>query len=557
MEEVVALKELANRRLRRGRRVALFAVLPLALFALAGSTSGSAAGVSFSSVYVDSARGGGEGYAIYSHANGNLVVTTHEGTTLTKSGNIPGQSCDINTGTGPGPGPGPDGYLCSYNNHVNTWYSTDQGQTWTFSTQNPANTGFSDPSITEDECAGTACYLYNTGIDLANDALFASADGGVTWIAGTPQCPVDGGDRPWLAGGKHGEVFLATNDNVMGHRIWHGTVTEAPPGNPVALTCATTGIADSGGVGQNYYNHHNGELIEPKLSGGKIGIGVLPNAHAFVGPFVDRASTGPSYGSIKAHWPAIAISTDSDATHPAGTIYAVWDTDPSGPAPSGVGQNAILLTYTTDDGLTWSAPYTVASTGGTMQWPWIAAGANGNVSVIWYQADQLTRSDNDSGAAGSHPTNWSLQVANLYNVTSGSPTVQQVNAVTNFDGKHPNGTIHVGGICEGGTTCAATGQDRRIGDFVTNAIDQNGCVMIETGDTQQVNPITGLDLPNSLPLFVHQNSGPSLTTGLDCAAALAPDVPEAGTLIGLLATGATGALLVTMARRRRARSALA
>ena len=46
-----------------------------------------------------------------------------------------------------------------------------------------------------------------------NDALFSSADGGKTWDKGTVQC--HDGDRPWLAGGRSGQVFMAT-DTVDG-----------------------------------------------------------------------------------------------------------------------------------------------------------------------------------------------------------------------------------------------------------------------------------------------------------------------------------------------------
>jgi hypothetical protein len=545
------------------------------LLLFGGATLGKASGVSFSTVYVDNASGGGEPFVIYSHAANDLVYSAHEGTTLTKSGNAPGGTqCDLTNGGGPGVPlpPRPDGYLCSYNNQVNIWYSSNSGQTWTKSLGNPTATGFSDPSLSEDECtAGGACNVYDTGIDLVNDALYASADGGQTWV-GTPQCPPNGGDRPWLAGGKNGEVFLATNANVGGHTIYHGTVTQAL-GTNVAVTCATTGITDSGGLGQIYYNHHDGNLLEPKLSGGKIGVGVLVNASAFTGTFVDHATTGPAYGSIFAHWPAIAISTDAGPSNPKGTIYAVWDTGPrttalphngcSGLTGSAIGgntllQNAIMLTYSQDEGATWSTPTTIANTGGTVQWPWIAAGANGNVSVVWYQGNQVSDPDCDSAnivctnAGSSCPTQWSIAAANVYGITSGTPSTQIVNAVPNFDGKHANGAIHIGGICEGGTTCVATGEDRRIGDYFTNALDQNGCALIASGDTMQNAAVTGQPLPNSLPLFIKQVSGPSLTTGLDCAGFVA-NVPEVQTVAGLVAVAAAGVFLAAMARRRRGR----
>jgi hypothetical protein len=162
--------------------------------------------------------------------------------------------------------------------------------------------------------------------------------------------------------------------------------------------------------------------------------------------------------------------------------------------------------------------------GHTVLWPWIAAGAAGNVSVVYYEANQLTDPDCDSANLGGHqPSQWTIQVANIFGATDPATAYPpaSVNAVPNFDGNHPGGVMHKGGICQSGTTCAATGQDRRLGDYFTNALDQNGCVMIASADTQLVDSSTGLAATSSeystgRPIFLHQASGPSLTTGKPC-----------------------------------------
>jgi hypothetical protein len=92
--------------------------------------------------------------------------------------------------------------------------------------------------------------------------------------------------------------------------------------------------------------------------------------------------------------------------------------------------------------------------------------------------------------------------------------------------------ISAGGVCQGGTTCVATGQDRRLGDYFTNAIDARGCVIIASGDTMMKDPATGNDLPTARPIFIRQTSGPPLYTGTgtgDCSG-------DRGTVLGEKAT---------------------
>ena len=75
-----------------------------------------------------------------------------------------------------------------------------------------------------------------------------------------------------------------------------------------------------------------------------------------------------------------------------------------------------------------------------------------------------------------------------------------------------NGTVTLspGGQPASGVWVSAV----RLGDYLTNALDPRGCVMIATGDTMSPDPITGQDRAWSLPLFVQQDAGPSLMHGL-------------------------------------------
>src|SRR5205085_9758254 len=77
--------------------------------------------------------------------------------------------------------------------------------------------------------------------------------------------------------------------------------------------------------------------------------------------------------------------------------------------------------------------------------------------------------------------------------------------------------VRFGTVCQGGTTCVATGQDRRLGDVFTNALDARGCVLVATGDTRLTDPTTGGPLPTARPLFLHQNGGPRLIGSGTCS----------------------------------------
>jgi hypothetical protein len=466
---------------------------------------------------------GGEPTVMYDPVHHDYIYTSHEGTTHTLHDGVvndPQESAD---------------FALNYRNQVNIWTSPD-GNHWypvnldgTGFVSNPAtNTGFSDPDLTED--AGGR--VYDTGIDLANDALFSSTDGGRTWPTGTVNC--NEGDRPWLAGALANEVFLATdtaigsltNPTVLGHTIYRSVNGGA--------SCQDVGITDFGnlpagydklpagwsytGYGKLWYDRRNGELVEPDEFTGPdgnidgVGVSVLAGAtrefnavNAGASPVPNQAVSGGSAGfhpTLTARtngfldlFPSLAF--DNRYQH----LYMTWSDNPNG---SGV--NSVWLEELSPTGKVQWGPRIIAHPRRTVLWPWVVAGSPGNVSVVWYGYDRVVPNPDAATVVG----NVAVYAENIYGLGTAHQVSQTVDA--------SRGTMHSGGICQSGTTCVITAQDRRLGDYFTANLDARGCVMIATGDTALAPSAAW-----SLPILLRQNSGESLTGGTcDANARLRP-----------------------------------
>jgi hypothetical protein len=468
------------RGLRRG------SLLVCALFALAAPPSAGAVGFS-PPQFIDRELAGGEPLVLADPNHHTLVYTSHEGTTHLYR---PGIFAPLPFGV-------------NYRNQVNIWTSSDDGASWQrtgvagASADPTKSNGFSDPDLTMDEGGR----IYNTGINLVSDSIFSSIDGGKTYDKGNPDC--HNGDRPWLAGGKKDEVFLATNtlEGALSHQIFQST----DGGN----NCSQTGIPDaatnpdgSGYTGDGKLYYSKDRLIEPiqyiDKNGAVSGVGVGTWKRGDTQFAAHKIADTTEFG----HWPAIALDK-------ADNVYAVWDDNPvdttqqdacggNKPLP-----NNVKLAVSHDFGQTWSAPITVAHTeSGRVFWPWVAAGDAGKVSVIWYQSSKVVDLDCED-------SDITIGEAQILNALAPSPSVDTVNA----SGRK----IHTGSVCQGGTLCVAENKDRRLGDFFTNSIDHRGCVLIASGDTTQTDPNTGQQFAYSLPIFMQQTSGQGLVGGVDCA----------------------------------------
>jgi hypothetical protein len=452
-----------------------------ALLSLAFAGTAVAEPVTFAPVqYIDQTFPGGEPVLQVDTIHHTIVYSSHEGTTHIYRDGLPALETLQ--------------WFSEYRNQTKMWVSKDNGATFTrvnfngtgFTTDPTKNTGFSDPDFAIDESGR----IYNTGINLANDALFSSGDGGLTWDKGTVFC--NSSDRPWLAAGDKDHAWMSVNVNVGGHQIYEST----DGGN----SCGTTGISSPGGVGKIYYDHARKVLIEPAHANGRMGINVIPPG----GPSTFKP--GPE-GNFYAHWPAIAQDG-------AGTTYLVWDTDETGSGDSPCGgaapaPNTIKMAYTKDLGNTWSDAITIAAPQGQrVFWPWVAAGDAGKLSIVWYKTDKLVD-------VACEPSKISIFQATVLNADSNGRKIETVDPVG-------RPISEAADICQSGTTCVATGEDRRLGDFFTNAIDERGCAIIASGDTMLKDSITGGERNVSAPLYIRQATGPRLIGSGNCSGKATP-----------------------------------
>ncbi|GAC1442419.1 MAG: hypothetical protein NVSMB55_13100 [Mycobacteriales bacterium] len=193
------------------------------------------------------------------------------------------------------------------------------------------------------------------------------------------------------------------------------------------------------------------------------------------------------------------VSTDA-----AGNVYAAW-TD----------GNKIQYAVSTDGAKSWSKPFLVnpgeagaRKVGGTADiFPWIAAGAAGNLDVVWYHA---TGGDTTGyRQVGTKETVWTVASAQLSGAVTKAGTVPHPAVVTRSLAITP--PIHRGNVCNNGTTClvdqtAGNGGDRTLLDFFQVAVDPAGRANIAFADDAST-PGT------STVKYTRQNTGRSLLTG--------------------------------------------
>ncbi len=366
-------------------------------------------------VLVDAARPGGEPVLLVTR-EGTLILAAHPGPT--HSSPLAGN---------------PDTALVTSLRGENlVWRSTDHGVTWHYvagigaAGARDGAFSISDPDLTQDE-AGNIYHvsLYNPGEGPVGLGISVSSDDGETWTA-NPLVP--GGDRPWISARGEHEVFVAT----------HGSIYRSVPGSQ-GLEYQFAGTSPFRSPDTNLQVGPDGALYH----GGYPGVA----RSADDGANWETLPGGP-VGADSSGWmmaePVFDAAGNLYAAYFAGNHlwYAVWN-------PSG----------------DFIANHQVASLRGSHLWPWMVAGDNGRIALVWIGSD---------AAAPSQAADWRLYAAFV------------TDAVTDPRGQVAIATpdpIHRGPLCQSGVGCAAL-SDRRLGDFITAAVDINGDLLIASAATE-------------------------------------------------------------------------
>ena len=415
-------------------------------------------------VLIDPARAGGEPVSVIAK-DGSINVSAHAGTTHVYKDPL------ALLGSGD--------FAVGYFNQTLNWRSTDGGKTWKYvgfagtgvGPHSATSTGFSDPDFAIDQAGN----IYNVEIDLANDSVFKSTDNGESYPIANPVAGV--GDRPWLTALEPDEIFLYINLPKDMLRSTDPLLVqwEQLPLPPITSKALPDPL-----------NPNNG-LIGP------VDMGAFAIS-------ADDAQTWKTYkfgrlGKSTQFFGAIGVDN-------AGNVYQAAAGGYEGPGDTELNGEVTFAYYERATGKTNPGLIKVPIPSGDAMWPWVIAGADGRVAVVWYQNLE------------SDPRAFYIYAAVTNNahgttVKCADGSTQYVPPQFDVVKVSPK-PIHVGDVCLSGTACnAATtfeGGDRRLGDFFTVNFDHEGNLFVVSADTTYKNPAGG-PKPVGNPIFIKQRSG--------------------------------------------------
>jgi len=306
-----------------------------------------------------------------------------------------------------------------------------------------------------------------------------------------PQLLAESGDNQQI-----GNIIVNHAEPIAG-------ATNLVSGEPVHAMYAIFGIADNPGIaaqsnlpGANY-NGIDSIYIGRSIDGGLT----WTDKKVFsVNPSTKR--------ELNMLFPVVA----ADAV---GNLYAAWSDT-----------YKIEYAVSTDHGAHWSKPYQVnrdnrgvgkggvdaPDAGKADVFPWIAAGGNGLLDVVWYHGQGGAAASNRIYRdPGDTKTKWTVAFAQLGRAQHASRGAASPTVLTYTDAITP--VIHIGDICQNGTLCdlgvdnpVVPRKDRSLLDFFQVAIDKEGRANLAIADNAAAPG-------QSISAYTVQLTGVSLLTG--------------------------------------------
>jgi len=287
------------------------------------------------------------------------------------------------------------------------------------------------------------------------------------------------GDRPWVTGQLKDEVFLYVN---LPKQLWRST------DGGITWSLVTTSFPADSKLLNDPLDRETG-LIGPIDAGG-VAISKDDGKTWQAYP----TQLGPStqfFGTVGADRQGWIYQAN------AGGYNGSSDTTPNG---------RVTFNYFNRETKEWGDQVIdIPTPKGDALWPWLIAGDDGRVAVVWYQNHAAT--PNKFYIYAAYTTN---AHGSYVTCSDGSRRfVAPQFRVANASGR----PIHKGRICLSGTACNAhtdfEGGDRRLGDFFTVNFDHKGNIFIVSGDTILPNPLGGPN-PVGHPIFIKQTAGEKL-----------------------------------------------
>jgi len=378
--------------------------------------------------------------------------------------------------------------------------STDCGKTWSLANPYATQNTLTDRQWQAFDGAKTNFLIYHK-VDTSQIVVSESIDGGLTYVSLSPD-------------GAHGIIDAQTlpaaaNTNQVGNIVVdlaHPTgSTNLLSGEPVHRMYAVFGAprdaadnaqaqVDTNKQGAGAYNHVDTIYLARSDDGGitwtdtKV-FGVDPASHR----------------ELNMLFPVVDVDR-------AGNVYVAWSdgfkVEYAASTDGGKHFSKAHQVNHANRGLDKATGANKPDAGKSDLFPWIGAGANGLLDVVWYHGEGGAKASNLAYRdPGDKNTRWSVGFAQIGKAQTAKP-----DELTYSEAITP--VVHRGDICQNGTFCSlvpvpgaplSTG-DRSLLDFFEVGIDNEGRANIALADNA--------DAPGALQsAYIRQTTGISLTTG--------------------------------------------